>query len=104
MKIITDKISENKRIKIIYSVFETIGYISLLIICTSFLISDSFNPFIYFRFWGRGMKNKILVILFIIIIFGLGFFSIILKDREVSSFERRKLTSFPKLDENFTNN
>ena len=50
MKIITDKISENKRIKIIYSVFETIGNISLLIICTSFLISDSFNPFIYFRF------------------------------------------------------
>ena len=50
------------------------------------------------------MKNKIFVILFIIIIFGLGFFSIILKDREVSSFERRKLTTFPNLDENFTNN
>ena len=50
------------------------------------------------------MKNKILVILFIIIIFGLGFFSIILKDMEVSSFERRKLTTFPNLDENFTNN
>ena len=50
------------------------------------------------------MKNKILFILFIIIIFGLGFLSIIIKDREVSRFERRKLASFPKLDENFTNN
>lgn len=50
------------------------------------------------------MKNKILVILFIIIIFGFCFFSIILKDINISSFERRKLVSFPKLDENFTNN
>ena len=50
MKKITDKMSKNKKIKIIYSVFETIGYMCLLIICTSFLISDSFNPFIYFRF------------------------------------------------------
>lgn len=50
------------------------------------------------------MKNKILAILFIIIIFGLGILSIILKDNEISSFERRKLANFPKLDENFTNN
>ena len=50
MKKITDKMSENKKMRTIFSVFETIGYMCLLIICTSFLISDSFNPFIYFRF------------------------------------------------------
>ena len=50
------------------------------------------------------MKNKILAILFIIIIFGFGILSIILKNNEISSFERRELASFPKLDENFTNN
>ena len=50
IKKITDKMSENKKMKTILGVFETIGYMCLLIICTSFLISDSFNPFIYFRF------------------------------------------------------
>ena len=50
IKNIIDKMSENKKMKTIFGIFETIGYMSLLIICTSFLISDSFNPFIYFRF------------------------------------------------------
>ena len=43
------------------------------------------------------MKNKILAILFIIIIFGFGILSIIFKDNEISSFERRKLAKFPEI-------
>ena len=48
------------------------------------------------------MKNKIMTILFIAIIFGIGFISIILKDTEISNFERRKLASFPKISEDFS--
>ena len=47
------------------------------------------------------MKNKIMTILFIAIIFGIGFISIILKDNEISNFERRKLASFPEISEDF---
>ena len=48
------------------------------------------------------MKNKILTILFILVIFGFGLLSIIMKDKEISSFERRKLASFPKFEKGFT--
>ena len=48
------------------------------------------------------MKNKILTILFILVIFGFGFISIIIKDKDISSFERRKLASFPKFKKGFT--
>lgn len=48
------------------------------------------------------MKNKILTILFILVIFGFGLISIIMQDKEISSFERRKLASFPKLEKGFT--
>ena len=48
------------------------------------------------------MKNKILTILFILVIFGFGLISIIIKDKEISSFERRKLASFPELKKGFT--
>ena len=47
------------------------------------------------------MKNKILTILFILVIFGFGLLSIIMKDKEISSFERRKLASFPELKKGF---
>lgn len=50
------------------------------------------------------MKNKIITILFITIIFGFGFMGIIFQDKEVSTFERRKLESFPKFNKNFTEN
>ena len=46
IKKLLDKYSDNK----IVSVIETIVYIGLLIICSAALISNSFNPFIYFRF------------------------------------------------------
>lgn len=50
------------------------------------------------------MKNKIITIVFLIIIIGLGFISIVAKDNLLSAFERRKLAQFPKLDEDFTSN
>ena len=49
------------------------------------------------------MKNKVLTIFFLIIVFGLGAVSICIKDILVSKFERRTLTQFPtELDEDFT--
>ena len=50
------------------------------------------------------MKNKIITIVFLIIIIGLGFISIVAKDNLLSTFERRKLATFPKLDKDFTSN
>ena len=47
------------------------------------------------------MKNKILTILFILVIFGFGLLSTIMKDKQISSFERRKLASFPKFEKGF---
>ena len=49
------------------------------------------------------MKNKIITIVFLIIIIGLGLISIVAKDNLLSTFERRKLAQFPtKIDKNFT--
>ena len=50
------------------------------------------------------MKNKIITIVFLIIIIGLGIISIITKDNILSTFERRKLATLPKLDKDFTSN
>jgi len=48
------------------------------------------------------MKNKILTIIFLIIVFGLGLVSVCAKDILVSKFERRSLTQFPKeIDKEF---
>ena len=50
------------------------------------------------------MKNKIIAIIFICVIFGFSLVSILVKDNRLSSFERRKLAQFPKLNKNFTKN
>lgn len=51
------------------------------------------------------MKNKIISIVFIVIIFGLGLTSIIMKDTLISKIERRKLAQFPtEIDDEFTQN
>ena len=51
------------------------------------------------------MKNKIIAIIFICIIFGFCLISIVSKDNLLSTFERRKLAQFPtKIDEDFTEN
>ena len=41
---------KNTRYKIVIDILEPIVYIALLILTTSFLIDESFNPFLYFRF------------------------------------------------------
>lgn len=43
------------------------------------------------------MKNKVLSILFIIIVFGMMVLGIVLPDKEISVSERRKLASFPSI-------
>jgi len=48
------------------------------------------------------MKNKIIAIIFICIIFGFSLISIFANDTLLSTFERRKLAQFPKIDEDFT--
>lgn len=50
------------------------------------------------------MKNKIISIIFICIIAGLGLISVIGRDKAVSEFERRKLAQMPKVDEKFSEN
>lgn len=50
------------------------------------------------------MKNKIISIIFLLIITGFGLASILLKDTILSSFERRKLAQFPEIGKNFTTN
>ena len=48
MKNLLNKLADSK--SVIVGVLEAIIYIGLLIICSAALISNSFNPFIYFRF------------------------------------------------------
>lgn len=43
------------------------------------------------------MKNKIMVILFLVIIYTFFFLNIIIPDKDISNSERRKLEQFPKL-------
>lgn len=48
-KIIIGKLKETK-LKVAIDILEPIYLISLLLLCTAFLIDASFNPFLYFRF------------------------------------------------------
>ena len=41
---------KNTKYKGIIDFFEVVGCITLLILATAFLIDESFNPFLYFRF------------------------------------------------------
>ena len=50
------------------------------------------------------MKEKIISIGFVVIIFTFGFFSIILKDKDISLVERRKLANVSSLKEDFNEN
>ncbi len=44
------KLRKNKKWNVIINILETISYVVLLIICTSFIIDASSSPFLYFRF------------------------------------------------------
>ena len=50
------------------------------------------------------MKDKFISITFVIIIFGFAIFSLILKDRDISKVERRKLTNANSLKDDFNEN
>lgn len=41
---------EKAVVSVIYSIAEVVFVLGMLIICTSFLVDGSFNPFLYFRF------------------------------------------------------
>lgn len=47
---IKNKVPKNKTITKILNILEPITYILLLIICTAYIVDESFNPFLYFRF------------------------------------------------------
>ncbi len=49
MKVIFTKLARTK-VKYILNILEPIFYVVLLVLCTAFLIDESFNPFLYFRF------------------------------------------------------
>jgi alginate O-acetyltransferase complex protein AlgI len=49
VKVVLDKLKETK-VKGIVEVIEMVVIMALLILCVSFLIDASFNPFLYFRF------------------------------------------------------
>ena len=49
VKVVVDKLKETK-VKGIIEVIEMVVIMALLILCVSFLIDASFNPFLYFRF------------------------------------------------------
>ena len=49
LKNIINRLNKTKLKKII-SVFEVLTYLILLSLCTAFIIDESFNPFLYFRF------------------------------------------------------
>ena len=49
IKVLTTKIKESKY-QIVLDILEPIIYLGLLTLSTAFLIDESFNPFLYFRF------------------------------------------------------
>ena len=49
MKILINRINKTK-VKVVIDILEPFIYLGLLILCTSFLIDESFNTFLYFRF------------------------------------------------------
>ena len=44
------EVEENKKLKIVYSSIISIGLVFIVVISTSSLVNNSFNPFLYFRF------------------------------------------------------
>ena len=50
MKNMVDKLSENKVIGKFMGILNIIFNVTILIVCTAYLIDGSFNPFLYFRF------------------------------------------------------
>ena len=50
LKLVKEKINNNDLLRKIINIIEPIFYILLLIITTAYIVDESFNPFLYFRF------------------------------------------------------
>ena len=50
MKNLITKLNKNKIINKVFNILEPIILIVLLVLCTSFIVDASSNPFLYFRF------------------------------------------------------
>ena len=50
IKILIDKLRKNKYVNNIINILEPILIVIILIVVTSYLIDNSYNPFLYFRF------------------------------------------------------
>lgn len=50
LKVLYTKLKNIKKIESIMNVIDVVGLLLLLIICTSYIVNSSFNPFLYFRF------------------------------------------------------
>lgn len=50
MKNLITKLNKNKKINKVFNIIEPIILIGLLVLCTSFIVDASSNPFLYFRF------------------------------------------------------
>ena len=50
LKIFINKLKEKKTLNYVINVCEVVVVVALLLVCTSYLIDSSFNPFLYFRF------------------------------------------------------
>ena len=50
MKNLITKLNKNKKINKVFNILEPIILIVLLVLCTSFIVDASSNPFLYFRF------------------------------------------------------
>ena len=52
IKILIDKLRKNKYVNNIINILEPILIVVILVVVTSYLIDNSYNPFLYFRFLG----------------------------------------------------
>ena len=50
IKILIDKLRKNKYVNNIINILEPILIVVILVVVTSYLIDNSYNPFLYFRF------------------------------------------------------
>ena len=50
MKIIIEKLKKNNVMNKIINVLEPIAMLGMLLIVTAYLVDNSYNPFLYFRF------------------------------------------------------
>ena len=50
IKKVGERIAKIENIRLLLNIIEIQSYVILLVVCTASLVSNSYNPFIYFRF------------------------------------------------------